>query len=129
MLTQLLEHLMASLIRLGEEHERIAIAGNRLPAEYWAGSGMILTFTADDIEEVLQATPDGTPVDTASLEEILGLWSDCIVDLHQDMKDQLRNKDRAEAIFVHGQIYGFAHAYWELRDIVEYVKAVGDTRS
>lgn len=128
MLTQLLEHLVDSLNKLADASDQIAKDGQRLPLEYWRGFSMGLRFTALDVRDVMRTAPEDQDPDMAYLDRLLYDW----IEAAMDYRDGVGVYDYAgkpgEALYFHGQVHGYEHAYRELNAIVEYVRGDGQHR-
>ncbi|MBI5961714.1 MAG: hypothetical protein HY866_23450 [Chloroflexi bacterium] len=89
---------------------------------------MGLRFTALDVRDVVRTAPEGQNPDMSYLDGLLYDW----IEMAMDFRDGVGEHDYAgksgEALYLHGQMQGYQHAYRELNAIVEYVRGDGQHR-
>jgi hypothetical protein len=148
MLVQLLEHLSENWKKVIEDAQRTAKEGKQLPVEYWIGFSTALVKTnkalrkaikkyntaiaaieaIDDIEEYDEDYQDyEEDLLWIQLGRFLNTWIDRLMDARDDAGAADYADDMGESLRCYGLACGYGQAYRDLKEIVEYLEARGDT--
>jgi hypothetical protein len=127
MLAQLVEHLTENMTKLAKECNRIADEGKQPPVEYWRGYGYSINYAACEMRWLTKKYADDEATLMAYLEGCLYNWIEYAMDFREEAGVADCANQASDALRYNAQVQGFEIAYCYLTEIVEYVKARGET--
>jgi hypothetical protein len=125
MLIQLIEHMIKDFQELADACDRAVDVGTSRPIEYYQGYGTALRTAHADLVRALNRSQRKAATPLYAVDRLLDKWLDPMLD-GRDRAEGLRRDQPDAAAFERGQSEGFAYAYMQIVDLLEYIRTAGD---